>query len=181
MGQRVEKACPRIEKSSRKFRYDEFRRAELLLNRRRETFNMARQARRPPSPRASAPKSSSRLGVVDRKGSVGDASGWPRSRRASGTKRPCRFGRGMSLGVGADLRSLCRREGYPMSRCGPQLSDRFFFAPWRCAIPCRVSTWPKAVGVGRLSGYSLRPSRSAEIASRVSDRDPRGRRSGTAS
>jgi hypothetical protein len=29
---------------SRKFRYDEFRRAELLLNRRWETFNMARQA-----------------------------------------------------------------------------------------------------------------------------------------
>jgi hypothetical protein len=44
MGQRVEKACPRIEESSRKFRYDEFRRAELLLNRRWKTFNMARQA-----------------------------------------------------------------------------------------------------------------------------------------
>ncbi len=44
MGERVEKACGLMDESSRKFRDDEFRRAEILLNAGRETLNMARQA-----------------------------------------------------------------------------------------------------------------------------------------
>ena len=44
IGARVEKACAWMEESSRKFRDDEFRRAELLLKSGKETLNMARQA-----------------------------------------------------------------------------------------------------------------------------------------
>ena len=44
IGARVEKACASMEESSRKFRDDEFRRAELLLKSGKETLNMARQA-----------------------------------------------------------------------------------------------------------------------------------------
>jgi hypothetical protein len=44
IGARVEKACASMEESSRKFRDDELRRAELLLNSGKETLNMARQA-----------------------------------------------------------------------------------------------------------------------------------------
>jgi hypothetical protein len=44
MGERVETACARIEEASRRFRDDEFRRAELLLASGQEALNMARQA-----------------------------------------------------------------------------------------------------------------------------------------
>ena len=44
MGERVEMACARIEEASRRFRDDEFRRAELLLTSGQEALNMARQA-----------------------------------------------------------------------------------------------------------------------------------------
>src|SRR5208283_6083138 len=44
MGERVEKACALMDESSQKFRDDEFRRAEILLNAGREMLNMARQA-----------------------------------------------------------------------------------------------------------------------------------------
>lgn len=44
MGERVETACARIEEASRRFRDDEFRRAELLLRSGQEALNMARQA-----------------------------------------------------------------------------------------------------------------------------------------
>jgi hypothetical protein len=44
LGARVEKACAWMEESSRKFRDDEFRRAELLLDSGQATLNMAREA-----------------------------------------------------------------------------------------------------------------------------------------
>ncbi len=44
MGEGVEMACARIEEASRRFRDDEFRRAELLLTSGQEALNMARQA-----------------------------------------------------------------------------------------------------------------------------------------
>ena len=44
MGERVEIACARIEEASRRFRDDEFRRAELLLRSGQEALHIARQA-----------------------------------------------------------------------------------------------------------------------------------------
>jgi hypothetical protein len=44
LGARVGKACARMEEASRRFRDEEFRRAELLLIRGQEALNMARQA-----------------------------------------------------------------------------------------------------------------------------------------
>ena len=44
MGERVDNACARIEEASRRFRDDEFRRAEILLTSGQEALNMARQA-----------------------------------------------------------------------------------------------------------------------------------------
>ena len=44
MGERVETACAQIEEASRRFRDDEFRRAELLLRSGQEALKMARQA-----------------------------------------------------------------------------------------------------------------------------------------
>ena len=44
MGERVEMACARIEEASRRFRNDEFRRAELLLVSGQQALDMARQA-----------------------------------------------------------------------------------------------------------------------------------------
>ena len=59
MGERVETACARIEEASRRFRDDEFRRAELLLTSGQEALNMARQAQPRRRPRAIAPNRSS--------------------------------------------------------------------------------------------------------------------------
>ena len=44
MGERVDTACARIEEASRRFRDDEFRRAEILLTSGQEALSMARQA-----------------------------------------------------------------------------------------------------------------------------------------